>query len=77
MLQNAKEGFYEEFDAKAWFTKEGIPFRVFIPKKGKYYLIDEEYEKKFNRSIYFVKNSDENCLFAALFCAYVYKFNKF
>lgn len=47
MIQNAKEGFYEDFDPKTSFAKEGIPFRVFIPKKGKYYLIDEEYEKKF------------------------------
>ena len=76
-IKNTKEGMYEDYDPKITFAKEGIPFRVYIPAKGKYYLIDAEYEQKFASSIYFVKNTDENCLYAALFCAFAYKFNKF
>ena len=34
---------YEDYDPKITFAKDGIPFRVYIPKKGKYFIIDEDY----------------------------------
>jgi hypothetical protein len=65
----------KELDA---FSKNGIPFRMIIVKfNGGKYIEDIAKEARFKGCVFFVRNDDDNCLYAALFAALAYRDKKF
>ena len=46
-----------------------MPFKIILPKEGKGYEENIEIEKQTKGALYIVKNTDDNCLYAALFLA--------
>jgi hypothetical protein len=52
------------------FGEDGIPFRMMIQQFDYQYVYDKLKEEVYKTSVYFVKNTDDNCLYAALFLAY-------
>ncbi|CAL6102645.1 Conserved_hypothetical protein [Hexamita inflata] len=56
-----------------FLQNEGIQFQMFFKEQGGKYISNPVFEKKFSKALYFVRNNDDACLYAALFLAYVYK----
>jgi len=53
-----------------------LPFKIILPKEGKGYEKNIEFEKQTKGALYIVKNTDDNCLYAALFLAHALLFNE-
>jgi hypothetical protein len=56
------------------FGTRGIPFRMYISHfNGGRYIEDLNKEQRLKSCVFFVRNEDDNCLYAALFLAMAYR----
>jgi hypothetical protein len=74
---DSKDKYESEQNEQAAFTAHGIPFRMYIAKfNGGRYIADDVKEAHLKSCVFFVRNEDDNCLYAALFAALAYRERK-
>jgi hypothetical protein len=74
---DSKDKYESEQNEQAAFTAHGIPFRMYIAKfNGGRYIADDVKEAHLKSCVFFVRNEDDNCLYAALFAALAYRDRK-
>jgi len=52
---------------------KGVTFKILLPNQGTSYQVDLDFEGKTKNALFIVRNTDDNCLYAALFLSYVFK----